>query len=705
MTFGISSPIEQRTRRTPSLRPEDLEDVLAQVTKKDLTVVVAPPGEGKSTATREAIRRRIERARAQGQTYRVLWAVHGTLGEGSLGHEARREFGELARILRGQGHFNTQDEYEAQFVWDGQAPVVILSHAHLRTLLGTLQEDPKAYLDARRAFAARADLLVIDEDPLFALVRSTAPNRLRCAQSQECDEDEGEVRPLRLSDLSEMRNGKKSNVARALQTLMEDVVAGAFPESAILAVDNPITQDAWRSLTGAPFWAAFREALGEGTPDWNTFEGLLKERERYLPPVVVRTLQEDYERALSGKPYSQRFGLVWNDKKGGPRQVVFRYDVLQPLHPVVPTIVLDAYASEALYKAAFPEHRVRLVTLGQHVPLEVEYSEELRYDRQNLLNDSTWWRREYLMEQVDDLNAGERGTGKTLVLSYQVVVKQLQKNHPPEEARGYAYWFAGRGVNTWHGRHVFALHPPERPRLFEHHVLSALAPTNAAKRRKFAETLRVTELLQMLHRGRQTTFAPDDPARPRVLLAFNPELPKEDRTRIQLRPFTPRRWVTKGSKNPFWNYAVVKVAEELLELYGGVPLVTLMALDLYAPTPGWAALAKEVRGQLRRDVKRSPHNVPLLAAWAEDTRSLQRSLGPFEAVTSHKPRQVLEALNRARQPLGLKKFEVHVPRDWVRPGVIETILFAKTERDAKAALLKLLNVHKPPHLESQTELK
>lgn len=348
----------------------------------------------------------------------------------------------------------------------------------------------------------------------------------------------------------------------------------------------------------------------------------------------------------------------------------------------------------AVYEEVFPDKEVSYYDLRTPIPLDVEVNLDLHIDRRNLTSSRQRGRRDHMMDEVGRLAAGA-GSG-VLLLSYQKAIKYLSQSglaaHWSRTAPGlnqsapfgersieFAYWFAGRGLNKFTGRHVVALHKPDRPSLFEHQSLAALAPFSETKRSALAQHLRDTELLQMLHRGRQTNYLHNDPNRPRVILAFEPQ--ESLLSQVNIVPPVVDRPTSRNSNNIHHQHALEVLASELFGQLGAVPHVCLSVLNLYEPSATEAKHLARAKNALRRAFRNKKRVAPHLAAWYEDEAALTVTFSPYRALDGRKLDRIKAGLTKAHLP-HLKRFEVDAPR-W--PGG-KTRVYAISQHEADEAI-------------------
>ncbi|MVN85314.1 hypothetical protein GO986_00825 [Deinococcus sp. HMF7620] len=690
-----------RPTKTVQLEAADVSPIIHATRWGEIHVIAAPPGGGKSTAMYAAVAALIAEAHRcpAGEPYRVVWATHGTRDANSLGEEARRQLlnafrterlSNRVRILKGFGRTHSAGAYYAQFRWSKDTSVYVVSHAHLPLLLAPSR--PPHY----EQFMADVDLVVIDEDPLDSLVYSLG-------------EEPGGLTPAWIL-WNDVIPGKPGTISQALHQVMQQVLSNEIPEDELAVVEHPITGVTAKSLTGRPFWTRF-VAAPPGAPDWARFQETLQAAVKaedpndIVPDEVVEAMREDFAASSVTPTNSQRFGVVW--EQGKPISVRFRANVLRTLRGDSPPIlVLDAYADAAVgqYQAVFQQHQVKFRQDWPVVPLDVEVHKEWHIHRKNLLDGDQEPKRKHLLGEIGELTS--RHKAGTLVLSYREVTNRLKlgKFQPEWAVRlkppltlawgpaadfqsiEFAYWFAGRGVNAYRGRHVVALHPPAKPSLYQAHFLAAIEPHSATRRERMARHLRVTELLQMLHRGRQTTFELGDPDRPRVITVF--DLDKFDRELrgsewLSIAEYVPLRSFTKWAKRPHQPEAVLALSCELLKMYGGLPHLCLVVLGLYTPRPAEAKALLCVQGAMLGHPRGS---TPLLNAWQGTLQPLYAELGEYKPATGIQVSRVLDIFRRDSELAHLQSFQVMLPAEL---GGGRSRVYAEDERVARAAMFRL----------------
>ncbi|MFD2608071.1 hypothetical protein ACFSR9_01270 [Deinococcus taklimakanensis] len=656
--------------------------------------------------------------------YRVLWATHGTRRDQSLGQEAlRRLAANLDPILMpfsafvasltssifpvpksdwkpvtaifGKEHCDEEHiDYGDQFRRAAQSAVTLVSQAHLPLVFNNVGNSMYKQL------LQRVGLVVIDEDPVQALIYSLV--------------DTNSKSPITQSYLQERQAaGAASNIEIALLNVMVQAQSGDL-DASCQKIPNGRTKQTLFNLSGEAFWNALRRELGTAIPDYTAFakslQAAVQAQERVLPKEFIETFQEDFK---DSRNTSARFGITWlKGHDGTVHQMQFRGDVLLRLPATTPPIViLDAYANQELaqYERMFPNHTVKYLQEWPFTPLDIEYVPEqggdsLEIDRENLTKNRQLDLRNYLMAETGALTRGHQAG--TLILSSKAVVEYLKDDTKvpqaewswrdayaqpelPSEAIQGMWWFSGRGVNEFDGRHVVAWHSPIRPKTYELHTLTALEPHSHEQRAALRQHAYQSELLQMCHRGRQTNYPEGSPERGRVVLFFDPGLlPKEW---AQLRAFVPRARFLRGSNNPMHRHAVQQVATELYDLLGGLPHACLVGLGFYKPTPqdeaAWAIFKTKLRKRLKR-LKLKTRHAPHLAAWAEDENALQHRLGQFAPADGSRPSKVLAHLEDADggRLKGLHKFDVALPKTI---GT-KTSVYAKSQVEADQVLKRLL---------------
>lgn len=653
------------------------EEILPYLPKKrgEINIIAASPGAGKSTAMYAVIARKITDAFTEEKPLHILWAAHGIHGEKSLGKEALQKLKNQLNtlpiqigIIQGRRKFGKAKDYFAQFIPPKNVAVHIISHAHLPYLLS---EKKANYMVG---FMQSVDLIVIDEDPLFSFIKSSGIREGLSLKSLESD-----ISPAVVDSLEQ-----------ALCQVMLDIKNGTIPGEKFIRVENIIKGIAQLSLTGKAFWEELSKAAKGHGLNFNHFSDTLTrlvfKEQQYISETVVGEFQSDWVRYKDESLASNRFGIICDEGKS--ETIEFRYDFLKTISAdTPPMVILDAYAEEESkqYQQVFPAHQVNFFELGERLPLEIEVDETLHIDKHNFTKNRQEKRKEHLVNFVKSLNS--KHTKGTLILSFQDIILYLERKifNLPQDKVKLAYWFAGRGVNSYQGCHVVALHAPERPAFFQHHTLSALAPYDSGKRKKLAEHLRNTELLQMLHRGRQTTYSLNDIKRPRVIIAFKPP------------PFLDSRWARiierekfkefrRTSTNPYHTGALQTIAAELYTLLGAVPHSCLVALGLY--TSDTEIVNREANYMLPA-LKRLTRNVKKKAAsldgWHKAGGKLDENFKyfGFNPVDDNNRGRILGIINSGDDKLSLEKYKVKTKAKW---GAHYTIVYAESQAAAEKAI-------------------
>ncbi|WP_133162071.1 hypothetical protein [Deinococcus aerius] len=677
-----------------------------------MLVIVAPPGSKKSGAMYQTVQDIIldRNSRLLPRT-RLLWATHGTKDEKSLGQEAKGRLHrlldpklnlfardlfekpwEVVTVLHGWDYCEEKNiNYHEQFDGARSSVVTVISQAHLPLVLSN-PSDPRF-----KKLLEDVGLIVVDEDPVGSLIYTLkGPNTTASPVTPEF---------LEVREAA----GTASNIELALLRLMRRAQGGEFDD-----VAEQVVNGRWKtvlfSLTARSFWTALSDELIGVSPGFSLFgeaiENAITDARSAVPGDFYRLFEEDL---LSPEKTSARFGLTWiRNRQGNVVQMRFRGDVLRVIPGDTPPIViLDAYASQELqqYERMFPNHRVRYIAEWPFTPLDIEYADDeddeeaIEVDRKNMANGKQVKLRNYLMAETGELTRGH--AAGTLVLSYSEVTDFLAEKAPaqrwswrfepplPDDAIKLRWWFSGRGINAFDGRHVVAWHAPRRPKTYELHTLAALAPYCPEERKQLNAHAFRSELLQMLHRGRQTNYPPGETIRPRVVLFFNPgDLPKEW---ASCRKFTPRLKFKRYSKNPLHEAAVQVLAGELLELYGGVPHACLAGLGLYVPKPQERALWSLAEPNLRRALTTPMASsvAPVLTEWLVNPAVLQHRLGEYSPADGTHTQLVVEILRAAdcSHLHTLKKFDVPVPS---RLGTSTTRVYARSQVEAEKALSQVL---------------
>lgn len=662
----------------PHLNPAELhlvlDAVLSAAPEKEIRIVKAPPGSGKSDCTRQAVATLL----STGRVKRVLWATRDTTDDNSLGAEAEAEFnkllgpaGQTAMRIAGQSVAQQKKiDLQKQFDW-GSSSVKIISHAHLPILFGH---------NPRLGKLARADLLVIDEDPLDSLLCSS-----------HADSKPGD---LNLAALIKVR--APDPVTATLVRLLQAAQTGELSSSGELPMFRRKRRDAL--LDDGPFYQAFHQTLAEvlgpsvAAPDWEAFrvtlDGLFKVSNPNFPSqLIVRSFQQAADKFSAAGLSSRRFGLRWV-REGPAKDHALRYDLCRPVKFSLPVLILDGYADSQQYQAMFPARTIKVQPLGTPKPLNIEYKEELHLDAT-----SDWFGKEHLqvqqrkqlVEEIAALLQREQprpdGTCRPLVILTSKVLTVKGRRWLTDVAATLngidpalvalvksAHWFAGRGLNTYKDHHVVALTQPIRPAVHREHVMAALFAFDPAQRRAAHLHLERSELLQMLHRGRQP-FHPGA----RIITGFKPDLPGHQATCIE---YQANKIFTAGSKNTRSLDGIEVHAEELASLLGGVPRLALQCVGLVRNTQKTTETVDRARLTLVAQIQKSKKPLVHLRAWADGTARTYGDVAPSNSRHSH-DRQQKEVFDKQN----LRKFTVP------KSGKLgQQIVHATTAKRAEKAL-------------------
>ncbi|GAA5441574.1 hypothetical protein ACFQDE_19250 [Deinococcus caeni] len=660
------------------------------------SVVVAPPGSGKSTQARIALAGLLQ----EGHLQRVIWMTHSTIdrdGAPSLAAEAARHLTELhipVGIILGRealgktagadrrtlGADGFRERYEAQFRWPPGPSVKLLSHAHLRVLYGRDGQPgtPPPWRRAPLTGPAAAQLLIIDEDPTSSLIESSPPP------------------PSPLSYLRLRARPPATPLARVLLPLMSQVLAHpADPRFRRIGRAGPNVRCSW---SGASFNRAVLEALAGESLD----RLVMRDRFPHHPGWSAARLMS----ILLEHPGTSSVGLSWQAPLRAPDRclteatLTFRSDLLCALTDLPPTVLLDAYGDRydtgdsCSYYRGLLGREVRVVPLAVSTArprLEVSHAPHLRIDRaavdralrsgpgqaRALLRLDTVTRRIVAFTETQD-------TARTLVLCYKNMIPALEASlgrvleerqrtgplaaAPPEIS--FQHYFAGRGKNAHTGKHVVAVTEPHQPRQYAEHTLAALYPADPERRRDLARRHRDVELLQALHRSRQLNHAPGNCGAPRILLSFPPpEGLTRDLGTVNLTPAEAR---SVGRGRPFpsnrtlaWERALLAAATDLSELLNGIPVLALMALGLLEVPDSYQRLVehagRRLSGKIRTD--RYPH----LSRWKVNRAYFRSGLSDsLSAVgTALRPRR---SDDRAMLERGLTELLRQRGYSYVQPG-------------------------------------
>lgn len=640
-----------------------------------VTVVRAVPGGGKTAGAIGAVVTRLPE--------RTLWAVRETVGSGQAGaaptlaEQTARGFTAAAdqavtQIVLGRTHLD-DEEYHQQFAWD--RPVAVVSHAHLPLLL---QPGLRGALGQLR----EAGGVVIDEDPLSALSLHAGLTR-----------GQGQLRGLPLADLADVL---RPHAMGAQQQAAVDVLAGlargwpptlkqhlkhihpfaaAWPRQGIarcmlrgpgfwnligpalqILVDQPAADTALRVAVAAHLFPSLR---GEDIS--------LTTRER-LADLIVDALVDDLVAAEEGQ-VRRRCGLLWKGEFTSTYPKVLAFDLLQPVVIDRPVVVLDAYASPAQYRAMFGAD-CRVLDVGARRPLRVQLAPQLALDparfqpRKSLLV-----AREVLAHAARSRQVllAPRGTHKAVQQALSTAADLTGMSAPPP---ALTHWYSGRGNNAHAGLDTRALALPHLPAVVRECSLTALFPLEAdhAARAALMAHHERSELLQMLHRGRQLQF--DPASAPRAILhalpcALCPEHARatctaQDQSQpktcghwdgdLALEPYRPAVPVTPGSPNILFGVVLADIARDLERCCGGAPLIALEALGLVVPRARGAIHRAQLVTATNALLKLGKDStLPALGAWRRRWNALP---GPFAQRRETVWRGLVDACgDRSRRPV------------------------------------------------------
>ncbi|WP_412026827.1 hypothetical protein [Deinococcus yunweiensis] len=683
-----------------------------------VTVIRAAPGGGKTAGAVQAVA-----ARLRDPQVRVVWAVRETvaiairkgggmeaLAEQTVAELNRAAGRDVAHVIAGRRHLD-EEAYLAQLRWP--RPVAVVAHAHLPLLLRPDLQGPLRQLRGAQA-------VVIDEDPLGAL---TLHGGLRA---------EG-LRSLPLRQMGRILAGAAATATEreAVDLLMSFEQGWPVTHAALLPAVrefgvSPQGRRASESvLRGASFLAIVSPALTLLRTSCVTREQVRDALAAHLRPdrpdepltaggrhaiatTVIEALLSDLA-AYEAGVVTTRFGLTWKGGAGATYGKSLAWDLLLPVRVDRPVIVLDAYADGAQYRAVFGDG-VRIVDVGPRPPLRVELAPTLGLEQNRLEA-----RRAQLVAQEIHTHAARAPRGQLLlapkdaVLDVQGLLARAATlaGAPPADV-AVMHWYSGRGVNHHHGRDVRALTLPHLPAAHEVCTLSALYPlaSQTIERSLLRAHHERTELLQLLHRGRQGQHPPG--TAPRAVLHGLPcdLCPREARAGCRAEdaqdPQPCSRWAglitldaydpavpTRAlSRNPVARATLAAVAADLHALCGGVPLLALQALGL-VPGGGGAELNSATQTLLRE--ARRPE-LRTLAAWrgrwlavsgphAERRLQVWPGMSPLRDTSRRLEDEVLGGA-----PLGYRRWRVRGPS-----RRIPHVVWAQDEVNARHALEVLLS--------------
>lgn len=607
-----------------SLKPE-LDLILKQALGSPGTihVVKASPGQGKTHSTVEALADLLH----TGSVTRILWAVRETVADKSLGQEAHSKLkaaGLQTTLVQGRpvirkavmrstltwgptSRGRVQQLHRDQFHWSGAPEVKIISHAHLPLIYG---KDARSRGGRHLQQLRAAQLLVIDEDPSDVFLVDETLLKTR---------DNARARAnLRLN--ASFFEAKRDDVSQAFMQLFQRAAAGEFNSEARRTGRQ-------HSLSGAPFLKALLDTL-PARPAWPTFARNLGLTAYFgygsnISPWVAQHLRhalKDYERGL---PPSAQFGLTWFSQNPRPE---LRFNLSQYRAFPTSVLILDAYAHRLHYEAAFRPSPIEIHAVGPNLTLEVAVAPGTGRQRSRVRSHQDTEHLLNLMEQVLDYAATH---GNTLLLCHKDTREPYRQALaqalacvplPTDTAVQTHHWKAGRGSNQWEGWNIIALEDFHYPQHCAQHTLTALYPYDTAGDAQLRATLaglhRVSEQLQMLHRGRQTLATTRGWRHtPGVTLLYDMDfglLNSEVRRTGSVHFTRPDQRTTR----PRFSRVITQVSRELTTLLGGIPLSLFEVLDLEQRK---ATMKPETRAHLTEKLRQltlaSPHALPILRAW------------------------------------------------------------------------------------------
>jgi len=664
-------------------------------------LIRATPGTGKTRNTVQAVIDQLTAPDTPTPLRRVLWAVASTRGEEALAQEALAMFKELGaphglsdaniRIIQGRDAFKSLPSseadlaYRAQFQWDEEPAVRIISHAHLPLLFGPHPLAKSHSLHALRT----ADLLVIDEDTLNSLVTSLPLS--------------GEILK-RLPDRSPLR--------QALQALLTNVPT-QFPLAD--RHESPLLRAKRYDVHTTALFTRLHHHLNGCNPDWDALERALSPRrrkgrgpasddtatlQRGQAKAAVSVFKEAYVASLTGTP-RRNVSLHWvearPDSTIGAQEPTLQIHIHQRPTFAMPTLVLDAYADENLAERLYghPAQPVTLHTLDPSTPpkLPVHTTTVIKLDRNNIRGRrGTGHLQQALKEALNlakhDRRKGGRprksgkgrARGKLLLLTYkdtcERVWDELDALMPgfPGVQVDVQHYFDARGKNKWDGNNVIALLPPELPASLKFETLSALFPLDTREedeeRERVRQHLEESELLQMLHRSRITRF-PNDP--PLLATFFEPD---DTLGLLQTKSLQLRHSHRRHAKTVDKDDSLRSIVWEIETALGGIPRAVLEHLGVCEHRRTRRTSAGVTRWLTRF---RSTRSVPNLIALRD--RGVLHDGQPF------KPYLDRSTLDRVMQHLGYEAQTIPAPAGHPELRVV----YVKPGQDPEEAIRKLLN--------------
>lgn len=388
----------------------------------------------------------------------------------------------------------------------------------------------------------------------------------------------------------------QSKIAARLLALVDGRLVNPDAPSVIDKPTNLYQNEQQRYFTGRDFLLAVGNHWSQ--EDWRQFRAQLDGHVDFVDEWV-RIFREDLDNP--GRD-SFRFGISWRVRKEdgqGSTHLTFYSNILTPLRGLPPTLILDAYAEQTVYDALFPEDSPQITVQGEARPLHIETAPMLRLDPLNLPRQP----QKYLQiaEEVIKLHMehpvtvlATKGMNEKGSVWHTHLQDAARRLHCPDLPLNMHH-HAGRGKNQHAGRTIVALMPPHLPLVHECGTLAALFPYLPQARAEAHALLLEAEHLQMLHRGRQEAESG------RIITGYK-QVPKKG---CVTRAYRPLLHFKSGSRHPRWRDALVAVAEEFVEHFGGVPRsllgipgIALIDVD-YANNKTPALHADLLRGALR----------------------------------------------------------------------------------------------------------
>lgn len=598
---------------------EELQDLSGGISGKTL-IVRAPAGAGKSRILRRLLVENMQEKKLE----RVLWVVREVnqpkgkpaspksesnarqpVSAQGLAQEALNDF----RLLTG-GKMTvrklTRTSKAARFNWDVGGPEIkIISHARLPLIFSD-------YPRKRDAELAKAELVVIDEDPVHALI----------LDGSVCLADKSNDFGFFYNALRKVarRPGKRFGLNHRDQVeelfgveffaLLQEQLQGNRDDQNLLAQITHMFQEV-------------PDPLQQADPRSSGF----RRRKVLLDALAAAFLEDITQHRVDQEVGSRRFSILRKIEKGKGSETkrglpLLRFSLLSPMkldqHNF---IILDAYADTRIYEKVFPSCRTLKFTRDRK--LRIEVSDALRLDPPRIASQVTNARSRTLqvLEEVHDLAQSRNRGSETLLVLTKQAKGHLDSMFATCETdkfpfRTELYWYKGRGVNAFRGANVFAPSLPYLNRAYRDHTLSALFRHDVALMDEMKKHAQAAELLQILHRSRQASTS--DGATPPFTLvgAFHEEMVSDPalspahrseisvktleafleplHSEVEVVPYHPTQIIAVGERNGRWMTALNLMCQELLVLFpDGVPHAALQALPLVSPR----------RGKLTRDAK------------------------------------------------------------------------------------------------------